>query len=96
MVLHLVYKGLNFLDMRNEKGKQENVIPPLRTMKQQHYWNNELYKCTEVCQEGGEGVILRIRGVDYHQKVWNQTLAFKYYASGKLTKIQVLCVCVFF
>jgi hypothetical protein len=47
-----IYKGLNFLDIRNEENKQENVILNLRTMKQQHYWNNELYKYMEMCREG--------------------------------------------
>ena len=97
MVLHHIYKGLNFLDIRNEKDKQENAKPNLRTMKQQNYWNNELYKHMEVCQEegGGGGVVLKIRGIDYHQKLWNQTLTFRYYANEKVAKIHtsfLLCL----
>jgi hypothetical protein len=94
LILHHIYKGLNFLDIRNEKDKQENAILNPRIIKQQHYWNNELYKYMVVGQEGG-GVILRLRGVDYHQKLWNQTLTFRYYANGKVTKIHtsfLLCL----
>jgi hypothetical protein len=43
LVLHHIHKGLNFLDIRYEKGKQENAILTLRTMKQPHYWNTYIH-----------------------------------------------------